>query len=219
MAYPEKCNGTTDRYTSVVMHGTLMLPRMDEPRIAEGTAEIEFARQIMAAAPGCARDAESELYRRFAPRVRLYGLRHLRDEHEAADLMQQVMVVTVEQLRSGKLREPERIASFVFGVCRMVVLERRRGLARRERLLELYGSDIAIADASIAPRFDRDRVARCLDRLPERERTVLLMTFYEEKPAKDVAAALGVSIGNVRVIRHRGLEHLRDCVMQGEAEP
>ena len=27
--------------------------------------------------------AESELYRRFAPRVRLYGLRHLRDEDAA----------------------------------------------------------------------------------------------------------------------------------------
>ena len=219
MAYPEKCNGMTDRYTSMVMHGALMLRRMDEPRIAQGTVEIELARRIMATAPGCARDAESELYRHFAPRVRLYGLRHLRDEHEAADLMQQVMVVTLEQLRSGKVREPERVASFVFGVCRMMVLERRRGHARRERLLELYGNDIAVADASIAPRFGHDRVAHCLDRLPERERTVLLMTFYEEKPAKDVAAALGVSAGNVRVIRHRGLEHLRNCVMQGEAEP
>jgi RNA polymerase sigma-70 factor (ECF subfamily) len=32
--------------------------------------------------------AEAELYRRLAPRVRLYGLRHLRDRHAAADLVQ-----------------------------------------------------------------------------------------------------------------------------------
>ena len=32
------------------------------------------------------REAEAELIRRMAPRVRLYGLRHLRDEEAADDL-------------------------------------------------------------------------------------------------------------------------------------
>ena len=74
--------------------------------------------------------AEAELYRRLAPRVRLYGLRHLRDRHAAADLVQQVLLMTLERLRAGKLREPERIASFVLGMCRMAVLEMRRGTRR-----------------------------------------------------------------------------------------
>ena len=50
--------------------------------------------------------AEAELYRRFAPRVRLYGLRHLRDEDEARDLSQQVMLLVIE-----KLEKPERFAT------------------------------------------------------------------------------------------------------------
>ena len=41
---------------------------------------------------------------------------------------------------------------------------------------------------------------------------MLLMTFFEEKPADEVAGALGLTAGNVRVIRHRGLGRLRDCV-------
>ena len=45
----------------------------------------ELARAIGA---GPSEAAESELYRRFAPRVRLYGLRHLRDEESARDLVQ-----------------------------------------------------------------------------------------------------------------------------------
>jgi len=71
--------------------------------------------------------AEAELYRRLAPRVRRYGLRHLRDGHAANDLMQTVMVRVIEQLRGGKVREPGRIVSFVFGMCRMVLLELQRG--------------------------------------------------------------------------------------------
>jgi RNA polymerase sigma-70 factor, ECF subfamily len=48
--------------------------------------------------------AEAELFRRMAPRIRLYGLRHLRDEHAADDLTQQVLITTLEALRAGRLR-------------------------------------------------------------------------------------------------------------------
>ena len=190
---------------------------MESPSIEPSGEEAELARQIAGAAAGSAREAEAELYRCFAPRVRRYGLRHLRDEQAAADLMQQVLLVTIEALRAGKLRDPERIGSFVFGTCRMVVLEIRRGGARRDRLLMQYADDVPMADASIAPQLDHERVERCLDQLSERERAVLLMTFYEEKSAAEVGGLLNLSEGNVRVIRFRGLERLRDCVMGTKA--
>jgi RNA polymerase sigma-70 factor (ECF subfamily) len=68
-------------------------------------------------------------------------------------------------------------------------------------------------------RLDHGRVARCLDGLPERERTVLVMTFFDEQGSDEVAVALGLSAGNVRVIRHRGLGRLRDCVTGRSAGP
>lgn len=208
-----KCNKGAFRYTSFPTGRYAILPGMENTTVEPSREEAELARRIAGAAAGSAREAEAELYRCFAPRVRRYGLRHLRDEQAASDLMQQVLLVTIEALRAGKLRDPERIGSFVFGTCRMVVLELRRGGARRERLLLQYADDVPMADASIAPRLDHDRVARCLDQLAERERAVLLMTFYEEKSAAEAGGALKLSEGNIRVIRSRGLERLRDCVM------
>ena len=178
--------------------------------------EIELARQIVAAAPDSAKKAEAQLYRRLAPRVRLYGRKHLRDDHAAADLVQQVLLTAILKIRAGELREPERVISFVFGICRMVTMDLRRSHIRRERLLEQYGEDLTIADASVAPRLDQERLASCLDRLPERERSVVLMTFYDDKQADEVAALLALTAGNVRVIRHRALNRLRDCVTGGE---
>jgi RNA polymerase sigma-70 factor (ECF subfamily) len=180
--------------------------------------EGELARRIAAAAPGIDAEAEAALYRLLAPRVRLYGRRHLRDEDEARDLMQHVMLATLEKLRAGELREPERIASFVFGMCRMVILEMRRGTQRRDELLEKFGPDLEIADIAIAPRLDEARVADCLQRLAERERVVLVLSFYEEEPAERVGETLGLTPNNVRVIRHRAIEHLRECVM-GKGKP
>src|SRR6476659_3903022 len=99
---------------------------------AAETPEARIARRIVGAAAGEARDAEAELYRLLAPRIRRYGLRHLRDAHAAADLVQHVMVLTLEQLRDGRLREPERVLSFVLGACRLTITDQRRTENRRE---------------------------------------------------------------------------------------
>lgn len=173
--------------------------------------DATLAQRVEQAAPRTDREAEAELCRRIGPRVRLYGLRHLGDEAAAADLRQQVLLLMIERLRAGALREPERLASFVFGICRMVVLDLRRGHARRERLLQTYGGALLPPEAP-QPNLDQQRLARCLERLPERERTVLLLTFYDNMPAGVLARELDLSAANVRVIRHRGLEHLRACV-------
>jgi len=192
-----------------------MLAGMEQIREGDACEEASAAWRVAAAAPGGDRGAEAELYRRMAPRVRRYGLRHLRDGHAANDLMQLVMVRVLEQLREGKVREPQRIVSFVFGTCRMVLLELQRGEAQRERLLEQWGDVLTVADISVGPRLDHARVADCLRRLAERERSVIVLSFYEERTAADVASMLGTTAGNVRVIRHRGLARLRSCVDGG----
>jgi RNA polymerase sigma-70 factor (ECF subfamily) len=171
--------------------------------------DADLVRQI---GSGSDREAEAELCRRMAPRIRLYGLRHLRDEYAADDLAQQVLIVTIEALRAGRLREPEKLASFVLGTCRMTVLNLRRGAERKERLLEQYGSDLAAPAAPSVPHLDRDLLLRCVEGLSERERSVVVMTFYDEQTGADVAGFLGVSETNVRVIRHRAIHQLRKCM-------
>jgi RNA polymerase sigma-70 factor (ECF subfamily) len=178
-------------------------------------ADADLARRIASAASAGAPDAEAELYRRLAPRVRLYGLRHLRDEQSAADLTQQVLLMTIERLRNGKVREPERLASFVLGMCRMVVLDLKRGGWRRARVLEQFADDLPRAGLADEPRLDAEQLTACLERLSERERSVLVSTFHSERTAIEVAQELGLTAANVRVIRHRALARLRLC-MNGE---
>jgi RNA polymerase sigma-70 factor, ECF subfamily len=171
--------------------------------------DAELVRQI---GSGSDREAEAELFRRMAPRVRLYGLRHLRNEHAAEDLTQQVLITTLEALRAGRLREPEKLASFVLGTCRMTVLDLRRGAQRKQRLLEQFSADLMMPAQQAMPALDHDHLARCLQNLKERERSVVVMTFFDEQTGADVASFLGLSEANVRVIRHRAIHQLRQCM-------
>jgi RNA polymerase sigma-70 factor, ECF subfamily len=171
-------------------------------------SDAELVRRIGAGE----REAEAELFHRMAPRIRLYGLRHLRDVQASEDLTQNVLITIIEALRQGRLREPEKLASFVLGTCRMTILDLRRGAQRKERLLEQFGPGLIGSSESIRPRLDQERLARCVENLNERERSVVVMTFYNEQTSADVSSFLGISEANVRVIRHRAIRQLRDCM-------
>jgi RNA polymerase sigma-70 factor (ECF subfamily) len=156
-----------------------------------------------------AEGAETELYRRFAPRVRLYGLRHLRDEEAARDLVQQVMLLTIEKLRGGSIRDADQIGSFILGVSRTMALDLKRRERRRERLRETFAVESAYADAHVGGALDLDRLQACLGRLGERERMIVLLTFYAERSARQVGEEMTMTEGHVRVMRHRAIGKLR----------
>jgi RNA polymerase sigma-70 factor, ECF subfamily len=191
------------------------MPRDAPPAALDDGA---LARRIAEAGAVPDSSAESELYRRLGPRVRLYGLRHLRDPQAAADLVQQVLLFTLEQLRAGKVREPDRIVSFVLGTCRMTVLDMRRGAWRRETLLNTWGDAAEAFEAPEPLVLDPDQLAECLQALSERERSVVVLSFFADKQADEVGGELSISGANVRVIRHRALARLRECMGVEEVE-
>ena len=141
----------------------------------------------------------------------------MRNEDAARDLVQQVMLLTIEKLRGGSVRDADQIASFVLGVSRTMANDVRRLEWRREKLRDTFMPphlvDVPPGDATL----DVDRLERCLNRLAERERVVVLLTFYAERTASDVGKELGVKEGHVRVIRHRAIERLRTCMTSREA--
>ena len=157
------------------------------------------------------REAEAEVCRRMGPRIRLYGLRQLRSPSAADDLVQQVLLTGLEALRSARLRDPDKLAHFVLGTCRMTVMELRRTSKRQDGLLATFRSDLVPA-APAMPALDERQLTRCVQALRERERSVVVLTFYDEQTSGDTARFLGISEANVRVIRHRAIQQLRTCM-------
>jgi RNA polymerase sigma-70 factor (ECF subfamily) len=167
----------------------------------------QLALSVMAGAP--APDAERELCARFAPRVRSYGLRHLKDASEADDLVQRVLLLVLTKLRAGEVREPDRIASFVLGSARVTARSMHRDRGRGDVL-----GDHPLPEIAVEPRepIDRLRLVSCLQALGERERLVIVHSFFDGATAPQIAESLGIESGHVRVVRHRALTRLRTCL-------
>jgi RNA polymerase sigma-70 factor (ECF subfamily) len=155
--------------------------------------------------------AEAALCRRFAPRIRLYGLRHLRDEDRAGDLVQTVLLGVIEACRAGRVQQADRVDRFILGTCRNAAARMREVEGR----VQLAGGDelaqMVLAESGDVEVIDRRTLVRCLSGLDPRAARVLALSFQEERSADEIASLLAMEPGNVRVVRHRALASLRHC--------
>lgn len=130
--------------------------------------------------------------------------------------MQQVLLVVLQALRDGRVKDVDHLDAYVFGTCRNTVMDMRRGDARRRRIAD-ESAATALPEGYEPPwaLADRARLDECLERLDARARAIVLATFVDERAADDIGRSLGVSAGNVRVIRHRALAALQTCMEGG----
>lgn len=160
---------------------------------------------------------ERGICEQFAGRIRMYGLRHLRDEQAALDLVQQVLLAVIEAVRQARVDNPDRIGAFVLGTARNITRDMRRSAQRRKRVAEESSAVLPEGWEPACPRVDRIRLEGCLRALDPRELAVVTMTFADDRKAEEIGEALKLTAGNVRVIRHRALARLRSCVEGGDA--
>jgi len=181
------------------------------PSMVTELSDAELVR-LVAGADARKELAEASLFERYAPRVRVYGKKHLKSTALAEDLTQQVMLKVLEAIRAGRVEQPERLASFVFGTCRLIGWDLMRA-DQRQRKIEKIAEGVRVQ--SLEPSTsERDimRLYQCMGGLFEREAQVVRMTYMEDREPEEIASRLGVSAGNVRVIRCRALAKLKTCL-------
>jgi RNA polymerase sigma-70 factor, ECF subfamily len=157
--------------------------------------------------------AERDLCELLGPRVHLFAFRRLRSYADAADVTQETLSIVISTLRNNKLQDAARIAQFALGTSRHLVSRVIRG-KRMRRALQDVMADATSTAVSPPERWSLDfrTLLQCLDKLGERDRRVVGMTFHDDLTAADIATSIGLTTANVRVIRHRALVQLRHCV-------
>ncbi|MFF1656626.1 SigE family RNA polymerase sigma factor [Streptomyces sp. NPDC058255] len=130
------------------------------------------------------------------------------DRHAAEDLLQNALVKAAG--RWHRIDEPEAYVRQI--LYRQQVSRWRLKWPRRELSVaeppEASAGGSAGADASAAAEL-RVVMRGALARLTPRQRTVLVLRYFEDLPEADVARLLGCSVGTVRSTTHRSLARLR----------
>jgi RNA polymerase sigma-70 factor (ECF subfamily) len=163
--------------------------------------------------------SEAEVCALMAPRIRAYGRRYLASNAAAEDLVQDVLTLIIEALRAARIAAPAALPAYALSVARNLVRDRIRTSSRRSALigaLEVSVSEVQLPAWQVEAR-DVARVGRCLERLSDREREVVVRSYLEEEDSERIAASLGIEPGNLRVIRHRAIARLRTLLEESQS--
>jgi RNA polymerase sigma-70 factor, ECF subfamily len=163
------------------------------------------------------RDAFSRFYDLLAPTA--FGLirRVLRDPEAAAEVLQDVFW---QVWREAPQYDPKRGSPEAWLVMRAKTraIDRLRSIRRRERTF------VAPVDESVAQRNDgpaenpavvaedRALVQTALAQLPEPQRRVIELAFFEGLTQSEIATRLGEPLGTVKTRARLGLERLRGAL-------
>ena len=166
------------------------------------------------------RDAFSRFYDLLAPTA--FGLirRVLRDPEAAAEVLQEVFW---QVWRAAPQYDPKRGTPEAWLVMRAKTraIDRLRSIRRRDRTF-VAPVDESVAQSNDGPAEnpavvaeDRGLVQTALAQLPEPQRRVIELAFFEGLTQSEIATRLGEPLGTVKTRARLGLERLRGA-LRGE---
>jgi len=151
-----------------------------------------------------------EIYRDFKDKVESYIRARVNDHHVAEDLTSDVFFKCYKNIERY---DPEKaaVSTWVFTIVNNTLKNYYRDRKGTASLDDMEGFEPSFEeDMDRAMRLDeiRQYLDEVLEDLEETKRRILLMRYYDEMKTKDIADALGMTPGNVRVILTRTLKKL-----------
>lgn len=156
--------------------------------------------------------AIGELVRNHYRAVYAYAYRLAGRAADAEDLTQQVFLIAQEKLH--QIREVEKADRWLFAILRSCFTRNRqtnqRWLTSGAELNVTEIPDLSSQDDGI----DREQLQSALQEIPDGYRLVLLMFYFEECSYREIASALGISIGTVMSRLSRAKGRLRGLLLE-----
>ena len=156
---------------------------------------------LYAAVSGCAR---AHLFQHVDPQV-------------VDDYVQEVLIIVLQAIRRGELRDPDCLMGFVRTVTRRQVgVHIREAVSRRNKLTSVETSATPMAPSNESPEALlawAEKVAALqsiLERLCDRDREILVRFYYEEEDSRHICQEMHLTATQFRLYKSRALAKCGD---------
>jgi len=179
--------------------------------------ETLFRNLIVRVAQQRDRQAFSQLFDHFAPRLKSFMMRKNTSAELAEDLVQEAMIAVWTK---AAMYEPSKgsVTTWVFTIARNLRIDRiRRDVHMPTTELGDYDepSEAPEGEELLGRKQEDGLVARALQSIPEEQRQILVLSFVEEIPQSEIATRLSIPLGTVKSRMRLAYGHLRRILETG----
>jgi len=175
-------------------------------------AEAQSRRWLAEIAAG--REASLEqFYRHYHAQVQQFALRLVNNNADAAEIANETMLEVWRA--AGRFAGESRVRTWLFGIVnhRAIDLLRRRRRVSSSELDDLVDDSAACSVADVVGGAqDAGHVRHCVEQLPERQRAVVHLAFFEELSYPEVAEVLDVPVGTIKTRVMHAKQRLQQCL-------
>lgn len=162
------------------------------------------------------RDAFSQLYDHFSSLVFTLAMRMLKVRSDAEDLLQEVFVQIWRQAGSYR-QERGSPEAWIINIARSRAIDKIRSIRRMERSFVLTddpaGAESNVStESSAADSEARMTMNSALANLPETQRRVLELAYFDGLTQSEIAARLAEPLGTVKTRMRSGIQRLREIL-------
>ncbi|MBD3342363.1 MAG: sigma-70 family RNA polymerase sigma factor [Candidatus Lokiarchaeota archaeon] len=154
--------------------------------------------------------AESLLDKKYRPRVLFLAMSKLKNNEEAEDICQETMTVVFTAINSNRIREPEKLSSYILTICRRKIIDHIKKKKRRIEEVDLNENEIkdpSKANGFIDEGFG-DEATAALEKLSEREQSIIYLTYVFGWSGQEISRVLRITPDYVRKIKQRAIKKL-----------
>ena len=154
-----------------------------------------------------------EAYITFKPKVERYIKNRVQNISDAEELVSEVFEKVIS---SWELYDKEKalFSTWIYTITRNTVCDYYRKKGKTIPFAQVTDAIIDdIADKKVLLEEQLNGLAEALERLPAREREILILRFYYELPHKEIAQKMGLSYSNVRYLQFTALRKLKEFLL------
>lgn len=159
----------------------------------------------------------SILFERYNKRIFNFLARMTLDRDTAEDLTQNVFLRIIKYRSS--YREGNRFQSWIYQVARNVFSDQyQSGKNKWGQQVDVYHVSDHVPDIDEGMQKDEQeqQLHRSLNRLPDEQRELLILTRFQQMKYEDVALIMDTSVANIKVRVHRAIQKLRQYYFELE---
>lgn len=150
------------------------------------------------------------LCRRYERSALAAAVTRLRDMQLAEDVVQESLLIAFKKI--GTLRDDAKFASWLLTITSRQVLHAFRGQKRTVGVSSDAGESASTTDGDVETWIENEHLFSLVARLPERERVLVGLRYFDGHSFHDIAKMTNRSLGTVTKQTSRALARLRELI-------